>query len=210
MSMTDDTVTSYIRSLVNEATAEFWTDADITLYKQIGMSVLQSLYYPFMKDKNKTFELKGTTANSDTFDTVLSTDAFRITGIEIAETGARLRYITDNEYWKYADWDNGEPNTWMFKAGVVKLIPTPSATVSELLRVWYLPIMDAVSEFPECLRPLIAIEAVISAKTRDENVTPDLLVLHKRYSDAAMVALTLEQMQEPIIMGDFELEEGYA
>ncbi len=208
--MTDDNVTSYIRSLVNETTASFWTDADITLYKQLGMNVIQSTYFPYMKDRYKTFELKGTTADSDTFDTVISTDAWRITGIEIAETGARLRYITDNEYWKYAAWSPGEPNTWMFKGGVVKLIPTPSATTSELLRVWYLPIMDAVTEFPECLRPLIAIEAIISAKVRDENVSQDILFLHKRYSDAALIALTLDQMQEPIVMSDFELEEGYA
>lgn len=210
MALTDDNITAYIRSLVNESTASFWTDNDITLYKQIGMSVVQSSYFPYMKDRYKTYQLKGTTADSDTFDSVLSTDAWRITGVEIAETGARLRYITDNEYWKYAGWSPGEPNTWMFKAGVVKLIPTPSATVSELFRVWYLPIMDSVSEFPECLRPLIAIEAVISAKVRDENVNQDILWLHKRYSDAAMIALTLDQMQEPIIMGDYELGEGYA
>ena len=208
MALSDDDVTNYIRSLVNEETAAFWTDADITLYKKMGMSIVQNTFYPFVKDKQKTFELATMTDGTNTI--TPNADAFRITGVEIAETGARLRHITDNEYWKYAEWDDGEPIAWMWKASAIMLIPTPSATESEFFRIWYLPIMDAVTEFPECLRPLIALEAVISAKTRDENVTQDLLILHKRYSDAAMIALAMDQMQEPIIMSDFELSEGYA
>lgn len=207
MSLSDANVTSLTRSLLQEATAKFWTDAEITLYIQTAMNVVQSDFYHFLYETNKTFTTQTKTSGTATF--TVPTDTFKIGGVEVASTGMRLHYISDDEYYKYAEWDAGESICWMFKAGDIMIIPTPTATDTNYWRIWYLPIMDVTTEFPDCLRPLIAVEAAMLGRTKDDNVSPELVLLQRRFHDAAVKALTLTQMQEATLIGDYDLESTY-
>ena len=205
--MTSTDITNLTRSLLQEASAKFWTDPEITLYIQAAMNVVQSDFYYFLYEEKKTFTLQAKTATTATY--TVPTDTFKISGVEVAETGMRLHYISDDEYYKYAEWDTGESICWMFKAGDIMVVPTPTTTEANYWRIWYLPIMDVTTEFPDCLRPLIAVEAAILGRTKDNNVPPHLIVLQRRFSDAAVKALTFTQMQEPTLIGDYELEDSY-
>lgn len=211
--ISDANVTSYIRSLVNEDTAKFWTDADITLYKQFGMMAVQSRFHPWLQETYKTFANFGITDGTAKYDpaTDLSiTNLHKVIRIEEQDQGETLRYIQDDEYWKYAEWADGDPVAWMWDDNDIRLIPTPNSTDSTFLRIWYTTHMTTVETFPECLRPLIAIEAVIYAKVKDEDLTADVYDLRRRFEMNAYMDLTFSQMQEPIIFRDGAEEDKYA
>lgn len=209
--ISDANVTSFIRSLVGESTAKYWTDDEITLYKQFGMMAVQSKYwYLIYPEKVK----KATATMIATEDYIaLPDNCFKIGKIEVYNNGngdgKHIRIIGTDEVHKYEGWDVGDPVAGLFADSKLYLYPTPNRTVTNFFRYWYLEYFDGVTDFPECLRPLIAIEAVLFAKTKDKNVTVDVLAMQQRLEEIAYHALSMSQIQEPDIIGDYEVEDGY-
>ncbi len=68
---------------------------------------------------------------------------------------------------------------------------------------------DSVTDFPEALRPLIAIEAVIYAFSKDKGIDPGILRLQQSFEENAINFLATDSPYEPTILGDFPLESGY-
>lgn len=181
-------VVSFTRSLLGEGTAKHWTDAEITLYIKFGVIAVQSKYWYLLAPLSKTLEQKSLTANQAYV--TLNDDALKVIRVEVASSGDQLRYIEPDELFRFQEYDSG-------------------AAATNYLNIWYLEVNSAVTDFPEPFRPLIAIEAVIFGKTKDESVDAGLLALHKRFEDIALNFMGVSQIQEPAMMDDYELEDRY-
>jgi len=200
-------VTSLTRSLIGEATAKFWTDDEITLYINAAMATIGAKFFYVLYPRYKTFADGAVTSGTATVD--LPDNCQKIGKVEVKETKKQLRFIEEDEASEYTNWGDGEPVAWSFKGGAIWLLPTPDITDTDYLQIWYMEYMDAVTDFPEELRPLIAVEAAILARTKDEDVTPDLLALQKRLSDSAWDSLSITQIQEPSVARGFTLASIY-
>lgn len=208
--ISDANVTSYVRSLLNEASAKFWTDAEVTNFIKFGMVMAQSRFHTYLYAKTKKLAQLSTIAATADYD-LSSTpgDIHMIQHVSVASTGNQLQYIDDNEYWKFAELDSGDPVAWMWYDNKVRLIPTPSAASTNYLNIWYSPQLASTTSFPEVVRPWIAVQAVISALTKDKAVTPDIIALAKHYEENVLIEITFAQMQEPGIFTDHAAEDRY-
>jgi len=120
----------------------------------------------------------------------------KIVRVEVASTGQKLSYIEDDELFIYEKESSTTPRVWIFEDGKIRQVPTPGGTKSEYYRVWYLPAANTLAELPEELHPLVAIEAVISAKMKDQRVVREMFVLKNHFVAVAMKALAISQVQD--------------
>ena len=184
----DDDVTDFIRSLIGEETAKHWTDAEITLYKKMGMVAVNSKYWYLLAPTE--VKVVSTDLAASTEYVSIPDDCAKVLRVEVAETRKLLRKIEVDELWKYSEYDDG-------------------AASSGYLDIWYLEYYDTVTDFPETLRPLIAIEAVIYAFSKDKGIDAGILNLQRKFEETAIAFLATDSMYEPTIFGDQELERGY-
>jgi hypothetical protein len=118
------------------------------------------------------------------------TDCAKVLRVEEATNRKLLRYIEPDEVWKYSEYDDG-------------------AASSNYLNIWYLEYADAVTDFPEAVRPLIAMEAILFAKSKDKTLDVDIMAMHKRFEDTAVAFMSSQTMYEPAIFGDYAQERAY-
>ena len=186
--ISDDEVTAFIRSLISESSAKHWTDDEITLYKKFGMIAVMSKFWYMMAPtemKSATASLSASTAYVE-----LPTDAAKIYRVAVTSNGKRLQKLEADDVWRYSLYDDGDAAT-------------------NYLSIWYLEYYDAVTDFPEALRPLIALEAVMFAKTKDVGIDVNLDRMYQRFEDAANTFLSTDAPHEPTIFGDYELAVSY-
>jgi hypothetical protein len=201
--MTDAEFTFYVRSLLNEAEAKarFWTPDDIDAYKQVGISIVNGLFwnllYPFRK-KQQGLDVTATVRTID-----LPTGCQKVVRVEYYDTGEKFRYITEEDVWTYEELDPGDPVAFTFQEGKIYLFPEPISDLTNFLRIWYLPRATTLADLPEELHPLIAVEAVIAGREKDEKVSPSLEMKRQRFHDAAVKALLLPITQSE---GEDDLE----
>lgn len=208
----DDTaVVALIRSFLGEASAKFWTDVDITSFKNAAMININSEYgymlYPLMK-KTATDDMTATTATI-----AYPTDCYRVGKVEVYEnntgTWQSLRYVQEDEIFRFSSMEPGDPIAWTHADGAVTIFPTPNSTSTDYFRLWYSEYLNSVADFPEEARPLIAVEAAMLGRMKDGGIPRDWYELRDRYAWSLVVALANVQFQEPDIVRDFEAEEGY-
>lgn len=188
MAISDANVTSMIRSLVGEPSAEYWTDAEITLYKQFGMIAVLSKYWYLLAPTDAKVAATSLTANQAYV--TLPTDCAKILRIEVAEDRRLLRKIEPDELWKFSEYNDG-------------------AAATSYLNIWYLESYDAVTDFPEALRPLIAFEAATYAKTKSGGMDAAFVRMHEKAEQDAIAFLSTDSPYEPTIFGDNEIERSY-
>lgn len=213
MSLSGANATALVRSLIKEATAKFWTDAEITLYLSAAMQSVWAKYAPFLfEQKKKWVDVAVTDGTADyLISTAIGTDVFKISKIVVKETGNKLRYVTDDELWKYYDYVDGDAVSWTYKGGgYIHLIPTPGTTDSDYLQCWYMTTYTDITSFPDSLQMVPVIQAVIYAKTKDEDVTPDLLNMLAWHEQLAITDLVQTSMGHVEVFPDYEEEEGLA
>ena len=183
-----DDVTDFVRSLIGETTAKHWSDVEIALYIKMGMMAIEASYWYMLAPLDKKIGQASLVANTAYVD--IPDDCAKVIRVEVASTGDQLRFLEPDDLVQFEEYDDG-------------------AAATNYLNIWYLEHKDEVTDFPEPLRPLIALEAVIFGKTKDESVDAGLLALHKRFEDIALNYMGTVQMQEPTLMGDLELEDKY-
>ena len=186
--ISDANITSLVRSLIGEATAEYWTDDEITLYIGFAMTVVQNKYWYLLAPTDAKVAATSLTA-SQTYVT-LPTDAAKILRVEVASDRKLLRKIEPDELYKYS-------------------VHTPAAASTNYLNVWYLEYYDATTDFPVALRPLIALEAVKLAAAKDKGITADIESLRREYESDALTFLASDTVYEPTIFGDYAQERAY-
>jgi len=177
-----------IRSILNEATAKFWTDDEITLYKKFGMVAVVSKYWYLLAPTQAKVATASLVANTSYVGQ--PTDCAKVLRVEEATNRKLLRYIEPDEVWKYSLYDDG-------------------AAATDYLNIWYLEYYDEVTDFPEALRPLIAMEAVMFAKSKDEGLDINIRAMHRRFEEIAVAFMATPVMYEPAIFGDYAQERAY-
>lgn len=184
----DANITSLVRSLIGEATAEYWTDAEIILYVKAAMiTILDKYWYLLMPTEAKVSQAS-LVANTEYVS--LPTDCAKVLRVEVAEDRKILRKIEPDELWKYSVYDDGSAS-------------------SNYLNIWYLEYYDATTDFPEALRPLIAVEAAILAQTKAGGVDAGLMALYRSFEASAITFLSTDAPYEPTIFGDYGQERSY-
>lgn len=206
MAWTSAEVSDLVESLVNEYNAaKYWATNEITLYVKAAMSTLLSKYMPWLFHTYGDWADLGLTAN--TADYNIPTLAHRMHQIIIKENGKKLRFIPRDELWKYRNYDSGDGG-WTYKGNKIHIIPTPSATEASYLEAHYMPILDATTEFPDCMSPLIATEAAILALLKDKYESAALFALNKAYEQNVYVELCM--FTPPAVFPDFHEEDSLA
>jgi len=207
MAFTSDNVTSLARSLINEATAKFWEDTEITIYIMAAMSQVLGEFFPFLYEEMKASADIGVVMSTPTV--AVPANCYKPGELLRKSTGQKLRPISTHELWKYADLVDSEPIAWTRTGSTITLFPTPADTDSDNLTLWYMPILDAVTEFPDVYRPLIAVVAAKLALLKDDNMTPSIVSLERNFRDAVMMYSSLNQFGEGDMIGSSAAEDGY-
>lgn len=201
MAMTLENVTAFVRSMLGESTARYWTDAEITLYLQMSKTKVQAQFFPFLWNQYKLAADFATTVNVSLYN--YPTDAFKVVDFHVKETGHKLSKVEEDRFYKYADMDAGDPVAWTFHGGQVKLFPTPSTSDTDYLYCWYMKNLTitsttvAVTDFPDSCKMLIGIESVILGRAKDNAVTGDLIELRKLYESVIMTELNTSLSDGP-------------
>ncbi|MCK7532356.1 MAG: hypothetical protein MZV63_15650 [Marinilabiliales bacterium] len=188
MAISSANASAFVRSLVGEATAKFWTADEITLYLQFGMTKVLGEMHPFLWDRYKDYAYIVTTAGTSEYDA--PSDAYKVSHIQITETGRKIRYISEDEWYKYAYVDSGV-----------------DVTDTDYFMVWYMKNLDEIADFPDSCRALIAVEAAIIARTKNEDVTSDLMVMRNEFKKAALTDLAMTNMHQIEAFGDYREED---
>lgn len=184
----DDDVTNLVRYIIGEPSESYWDDDELELYIKFGMMAVVSKYWYLLAPTEA--KVSATSLSANTSYVSQPTDCAKVLRIEVAEDRKLLRKIEPDELWKYSEYDDGDAAT-------------------SYLNIWYLEYYDAVTDFPEALRPLIAMEAIEFAKTKDKVLDVDIIQLYRKYEDIARTFLATDSMYEPTIFGDFEQERAY-
>jgi len=95
----------------------------------------------------------------------------------------------------------------MMKNGKIYVIPTPDKAYTTEYRLWFAPDMTDLTTTPKELHAVIALDTVILAKVKDEEMFSELMKLRKKYERNALKALTVAQLQEPSMMSDEAIED---
>ncbi len=85
---------------------------------------------------------------------------------------------------------------WTWEDGKIYLFPEITETLTNYLRLWYLPRATTLAQLPDELHPLIAVEAVICGREKDEKVNQALQIKYQRYYNSALKSLILNQLQD--------------
>ena len=186
--ISDTDVTAFVRSLLGEGTAKHWTDTEIALYIKFGMMAVESKYWYLLAPLDKKIGQASLVANTASIS--IPDDCAKIIKLEVASTGDMVRYIEPDDLSRYEEYDDGAASTNYFN-------------------IWYLEHKSATTDFPESLRPLIAIEAVMFGNTKDGTVDGALVALHREFEGIALNFLGVSQIQEPALISDHELEDSY-
>lgn len=186
MSLSSANATALVRSLIKEASARFWTDAEITLYLSSAMDTTWARYSNLLYPRYKSWAAISLTNGNADYNK--PSGCFKISKIVITSNGHKLRLVGDDEMFKFED-------------------ANPSAA-SDYLTCYYLPTYTDITTFPDSLQTLCCVEAAILAKTKDEDVTPDLLDLRKHYEDAALFELSVATLDEVNVFADFTEEKS--
>ena len=187
--ISDADITAFTRSLIGEATAKHWSDVEIALYVEMAMMKVNTKYWHLLAPTEVQVSAASLSANTEYVS--MPDDCAKVLRVEVAETRKLLRKIEADEVWKYSVYDDG-------------------AAATSYLNIWFLEYYDATTDFPEALRPLIAIEAAIMAKTKDTGaVDAGILNLCREFEDTARVFFATDSMYEPTIFGDYEQEDAY-
>lgn len=210
MSLSSANATAIVRSLIKEATAKFWTDAEITLYLSGSMQTIWSKYSPWLYETYKSWHDFGITASTAdyTISTAISADVYKIANILVKENGNKLLYIHHDEMYKYRDWTASYPVGWTYKGKTqVSLIPTPGSTDSDYLQCFYMPTYTDITTFPDSLQMLVCVNAATLAKVKDEDVDEVLIELRNWHEQAAMMDLAMSSMGKVEVFPDFSEED---
>ena len=206
----DDTaVTSFIRHLLGETVEKHWADTEITIYKNAAMVAVGARYWYLLFPQYKTYADVNMVSGTATLD--IPDDAQRNTVcVYVKDTGRMLHYIEENELYKYEFWNAGNPVIWLWQGDKIYVRPDPSTSTTEYFRIWYMEHRNAIADFPEQLRPLIAVQAALLAKAKDDNIDSGLMRLYDMLEETAMIALHIPTIQEPTMIGDSEQSDAYA
>lgn len=205
--MTDTQWLAYVRSLLGEITPKFWTPEEIAAYKTVGITTVFSSFWNLLYPIKKKPILINMVTGESLLEYPESWDGFKIVRLENAGTGAKLKYIEDDEFFRWANLPPGTPQRWTFSDEKIMQLPTPNASEANYWRLWYLPEAITLANLPSCLHALVAIEAVLGARIKDDNVRREIVYMKDNFTHSATIALSVAQVQDFGGIRDFDSDE---
>jgi len=206
--MDDTELETFARSLLGESMsiAKWWTPAEFAAYKQAALINIMSEFWNLLLPITQDFELANRTSGSNTVD--FPDDCFKLSRFEIASTGQKIKFIDDDELWKYVGID--DENHCIFKDGKIMLLYTPTATETGYFRIWFVPIINNdLSKLTEILHPLIGVDIAMCAKIKDDQLKAHLMAMRNHYANNAKLALCVPQVQDFGGIRNFDSDEEY-
>jgi len=182
-----DEIDTYIRYLIGEPVAKNWADNEISLYKGVGMMMVESKYWYLLAPLVAKAETVSLRANIDYVN--IPDLCAKVLMVEETVTKGVLRKIEVNELWKYAPYDDGSAAT-------------------NYLRIHYFKHRTEAEDFLPALHGLIAIEAAICAKVK-EGGDRNLEALRDSHEEQVLNYLSVADRQEPDIMSGYDLADRY-
>lgn len=183
---------AYVRSLLAEPQASYWTDEEIDAYMKVAIVNIMGLFFNLLYPIYSSTSYLSVVAGSNYV--ALPEDCYKVISVKLAnEPEKEFPYIPENlrDYYEAA----GDLEGWHFEGGQIKIYPTPAETKANYLKIRYLPKFTDLEDVPEFLHPLLAVETVIQAKVKDENIPAYLMVLKQDYYANAVRTLTINQYQ---------------
>ena len=203
--MTDAQFETYSRSLLNDSPAAMWPGVEFAALKAAAITLVNSIFWNLLFPLKKWPITYSLAVGENYLD--LPVGWHKVVRVERASDGVPLKPIPDIELPDYLNADSGEPAGYTFIRGKVRILPDSAGAQTDYLRMYFLPRATTLADLPEDLHPLVAVELVISARTKDENVSPYLANLRDRYEWIARKALTQYQTQAPLVLEDeFEMD----
>ena len=203
--MTDNEFEVYSRSILNDSPAAMWSGAEFVALKAVAITLVNANFWNLLFPLKKWPILYSLAVGENYLD--LPVGWHKVVRVERAADGVPLKPIPDMELPDYMNADAGEPAGYTFVRGKVRILPDSGSALTDYIRMYFLPRATTLADLPEDLHPLVAVELVISARTKDENVSPYLTHLRDRYEWLARKALTQFQTQSPLVLEDeFEMD----
>lgn len=116
MAIIDDSdVTDFIRSLVGEPDAEYWTDAEISLYKKFGMMAVMSKYWYLLMPTEAQVAQTSLVASTEYValpGNAVGDAVFTGSGLNDATFGGTYTHTADLRYVVKIDDDSASPETF--------------------------------------------------------------------------------------------------
>jgi hypothetical protein len=188
--MTRENFRTYVRSLIAEPYASYWTDPEIDAYTDVALILLLNEFWYLLKKTYKKTGYLSITSGNDIID--LPADCLKVLSIKIKDNPMQgFDYIPEDAEDYYEK--NGLPG-WTFEEGKIKINPVPMESKADYLKIKYLPKIT-FENLPDCLFPLLAVRTIIQAKIKDENVPVYIMRLEEQYKQAAMIFLNNVQTQ---------------
>lgn len=206
--MSDEELETFARSLLGETTlgAKWWSPGEFAAYKQVALINIMNEFWNLLLPITRDFELANRTSGSNTVD--FPDDCFKLSRFEIASTGQKIKFIDDDELWKYTGLD--DEDHCIIKDGKIMLLYTPTATETGYFRIWFVPkINNTLSKLPEELHPLVGVDIAMTAKIKDDQLKAHLMSLRNHYANNAKIALCIPQAQDFGGIRDFSGDEEY-
>jgi len=203
--MTDVQFEVYARSLLNDSPASMWSPAEFAALKAVAITLVNAAFWNLLFPLKKCPVLYSLAVGENLL--TLPATWHKVVRVERASDGVPLKPIADMELPDYLNADSGEPAGYTFVESKVRILPDSGSALTDYIRIYYLPRAATLADLPEDLHPLVAVELVISARTKDENVSPYLSNLRDRYEWLARKALSQHQTQAPLsIPDDFDMD----
>lgn len=200
-----------MRSLIKEQTQKFWLDTEIALYIKACTQVVASKYGPWLYPVNQSWVDVGSTVgtNTVTWSTGDKAKVLKIDKILTKSDARKVKKIQPDEIWKYLEVSEGR-QVWTFKDNDIYLVPASATTDADFFTVYYLPRVVDVTNLPDSLQMVVALQAAILAKHKDEDVDAYLVETLKQAEAAAMTDLVMTTADQIETFGQFTEEEGLA
>lgn len=191
--MTLEQFRNYVRSLLAEPMASYWTDEEIDTYVNIALINIQNELWTLLAQRYNATTTINILPEQDEYD--VPADCLKILSITFPLSSfTAMDYIPHNLEGYYTNYSL---YGWKFENNKIKIYPKP--TKADTLRVKYLP-KFTITTAPEEMLPLLAVEAIIQAKIKDENVPQYLLILRENFKRNLIVFLTQNQLQNSDII----------
>lgn len=130
---------------------------------------------------------------------------FKVSRFEVASTGQKVKFIDDDELWKYHDTE--DEYHCILKGGKIMLLYTPATTETGYFRIWYLPDLGTLAKLPKPLHPLLGVDIAMTAKIKDDQLKAHLMAMRNHYASVATKALSIPQVQDFGGIRDFDSDE---
>ena len=188
--MTKEECRRYIRSLLAEPQASYWDDSELDVYIEVAITnIVNEMWHMLAPVYNKTDYLDVAVGNQYID---LPADCLKVLSIRIA--GNKTKAFDYIPFGLDHIYENYEFSGWKLENNKIKLIPLPTESVEDYLEIKYLPVFT-FDNIPEVMKPLVAIEAVIQAKVKDELVPQHLLLLKENFKRNLLTFLSAHQTQ---------------